>query len=76
MRGLPSEDQEKGPRQLRRALAGSWLFSVVICAVLVVLYDVPLVIVVAFFAIDTVVLAIVARNLGAKESSRGPSGLS
>jgi len=75
---LPSpQDQEERSHQLSRALVASWLFTVVICALLVALDVVPLVIVVAFFAMDTVVLAIVARSARASnDGPRGPSGLS
>jgi hypothetical protein len=71
----PAPGQEERARQLRQALLGSWLLTFVICAVLVVLDIVPLVAVAAFFLLDSVVLALVARSARAKGGQRGPSGL-
>jgi Flp pilus assembly protein TadB len=71
----PAPDQEQRARQLRQALLASWLLTVVICAVLVVLDVVPLVIVAAFFAMDTLVLFFVARTARTRGQPRGPSGL-
>jgi hypothetical protein len=76
MSGLPSTKQEDRSRQLRRATASSWLLTVVICVVLLVLDVVPVIVVVAFLAMDTVVLALVARSgRGSKDERRGPGGL-
>jgi hypothetical protein len=71
----PAPDQEQRARQLRQALLGSWLLTVVICGVLVVVDVVPLFAVAAFFVLDSVVLAVVARSARSKGQSRGPSGL-
>lgn len=71
----PAPSQEERARQLRQALLGSWLLTVVICGVLVVLDVVPLFAVAAFFLLDSVVLALVARSARAKGEPRGPSGL-
>ena len=67
------QDLEERARQLRRALMASWLLGLVICVVLVVLDIGPVLIIVGFFVLDSLVLAIVARSARAK---RHPSGLS
>jgi Flp pilus assembly protein TadB len=67
------QDLQERARQLRRALLFSWLLALVICVVLVVVDIGPAIIIVGFFVLDSLVLAIVARGARAK---RHPSGLS
>jgi hypothetical protein len=76
MSGLPSTKQEDRSRQVSRALAFSWLVTVVACAGLLVFDVVPAVIVAAIFVLDTAAHAVVARSArGSKDERRGPGGL-
>ena len=65
------QEQEERARQLRKALMASWLIGLVICAVLIVLEVGPVLIIVGFFVLDSLVLWFVARSARAKRHSSG-----
>ena len=65
------QEQEERARQLRKALMASWLIGLVVCAVLIVLDIGPVLIIAAFFVLDSLVLWFVARSARAKSSPTG-----